>query len=294
MTYDVQGQGDSDLAGEDCPGECTGVPYQQDYNFYQGAEDSLSVLPVGRAEPVRRPARPHRVGIAGHSLGAGAVSHVGQCDSRVKAIVAWDNLARDRELRRRDDPEASTGRRRCCTRRRSAWRTTTCSTPSRRITPPDPEAKADGYKQLVAAGRRQRRASCCAARRTSSTRTSRSCCRPASSASGSRRTTRGRGSTATCKGDASAFNRLDGDGVRRERRTGPRSAPASTSQARRWRTRPNRTPGNVPYTIEGIAGRERGVVLLPLAVLADEPGGRALGVHRPNRCEHLYARGPGS
>ena len=42
MTYDVQGQGDSDLFGADCPGACTGVPYQQNCNFFQGAEDSLS------------------------------------------------------------------------------------------------------------------------------------------------------------------------------------------------------------------------------------------------------------
>ena len=35
---------------------------------------------------------PSRVGIAGHSLGAGGVSYVGQRDPRVKAIVAWDNL----------------------------------------------------------------------------------------------------------------------------------------------------------------------------------------------------------
>ena len=48
MTYDVQGQGDSDLAGDDCPGECSGVPYQQDFNFYQGAEDSLSFFLVER------------------------------------------------------------------------------------------------------------------------------------------------------------------------------------------------------------------------------------------------------
>jgi hypothetical protein len=33
-----------------------------------------------------------RVGIAGHSLGAAAVSYVGQIDARVDAIVAWDNL----------------------------------------------------------------------------------------------------------------------------------------------------------------------------------------------------------
>jgi hypothetical protein len=34
-----------------------------------------------------------RVGLAGHSLGAAAVSYVGQLDPRVKAIVAWDNLS---------------------------------------------------------------------------------------------------------------------------------------------------------------------------------------------------------
>jgi hypothetical protein len=34
------------------------------------------------------------VGIAGHSLGAAAVSIVGQCDRRVKTIVAWDNLSK--------------------------------------------------------------------------------------------------------------------------------------------------------------------------------------------------------
>ncbi|MEA2124747.1 MAG: hypothetical protein QOI80_1529, partial [Solirubrobacteraceae bacterium] len=91
MTYDVQGQGDSDLAGADCPGACTGVPYQQDYNFYQGAEDALGFFLSGK-NPYADALNGKRVGIAGHSLGAAAVSHVGQCDTRVKAIVAWDNL----------------------------------------------------------------------------------------------------------------------------------------------------------------------------------------------------------
>ena len=36
---------------------------------------------------------PERVGIAGHSLGASAVSYVGQIDPRVDGIVAWDNLS---------------------------------------------------------------------------------------------------------------------------------------------------------------------------------------------------------
>ena len=92
MTYDVQGQGDSDLAGDDCPGECTGVPYQQDYNFFQGAEDSLDFF-LSDENPARGILHPRKIGLAGHSLGARAVSEVGQCDKRVRAIVAWDNLS---------------------------------------------------------------------------------------------------------------------------------------------------------------------------------------------------------
>src|SRR4051794_23585966 len=92
MTYDVQGQGDSDLFPADCsPSSCPGVPYQQSYNFYQGAEDSLSYFLSG-ANPGRSALDSKRVGIAGHSLGASAVSWVSQCDSRVKAVVAWDDL----------------------------------------------------------------------------------------------------------------------------------------------------------------------------------------------------------
>src|SRR3954470_6021345 len=48
MTYDVQGQGQSDTFGADCTppavpaGQCQGVPFQQSYNFYQGTEDALN------------------------------------------------------------------------------------------------------------------------------------------------------------------------------------------------------------------------------------------------------------
>jgi dienelactone hydrolase len=92
MTYDVQGQGDSDLFPADCsPSDCSGVPYQQSYNFYQGAEDSLNYF-LSRKNPGRSSLNPDRVGIAGHSLGASAVSWVSQCDRRVKAVVAWDDL----------------------------------------------------------------------------------------------------------------------------------------------------------------------------------------------------------
>src|SRR6202030_4110419 len=33
------------------------------------------------------------IGLAGHSYGAAGVSYIGQWDPRVKAIVAWENLA---------------------------------------------------------------------------------------------------------------------------------------------------------------------------------------------------------
>jgi dienelactone hydrolase len=125
LTYDVQGQGRSDLLGEGgdalegFPGQTTGEP------FYDGTEDALDFLTSTPAHPYeprnscstntshaakqdRRVAAgldaaydpahdlldPSRIGIAGHSLGAGAVSYVGQEDPRVDGIVAWDNLGR--------------------------------------------------------------------------------------------------------------------------------------------------------------------------------------------------------
>jgi dienelactone hydrolase len=95
LTYDVQGQGTSDtLPGQaHCtgPNSCSGVPFQQSYNFYQGTEDALNFF-FSSKNPGRAQLDASRVGIAGHSLGASAVSEVGQCDPRVKAIVAWDNL----------------------------------------------------------------------------------------------------------------------------------------------------------------------------------------------------------
>ncbi|MFL6239779.1 MAG: hypothetical protein ACJ735_09870 [Actinomycetes bacterium] len=92
MTYDVQGQGDSDLLPSSCtPADCPGVPYQQDYNFYQGAEDALSFFD-SPSNPGFYALNSTQLGIAGHSLGAAAVSWVAQCDNRVKAVVAWDDL----------------------------------------------------------------------------------------------------------------------------------------------------------------------------------------------------------
>src|SRR4051794_27744766 len=152
MTYDVQGQGDSDLAGDDCPGACTGVPYQQNYNFYQGAEDSLGFF-LSAANPYSTDLDRSRIALAGHSLGAAAVSVVGQCDNRVRTIVAWDNL---RAITAAD----------CATvtipsQFRSgklvhapalALTNDYGFNPQPMTSPPNPHAKDAGYKQVAAAG----------------------------------------------------------------------------------------------------------------------------------------------
>jgi dienelactone hydrolase len=128
LTYDVQGQGRSDTFGVG-PDEQEGVPSQEGQPFFDDTEDALDFLlsskrdpyvprkscgnangGVGTShadkqrrrvregfnakfDPLRRMIDVKRIGIAGHSLGAGAVSYIGQLDPRVKAIVAWDNLS---------------------------------------------------------------------------------------------------------------------------------------------------------------------------------------------------------
>src|SRR3954454_12282918 len=66
MTYDVQGQGNSDTLPANCPdpSDCPGVPFQQSYNFFQGAEDSLNFF-LSAANPGRADLDPDHVGIAG-------------------------------------------------------------------------------------------------------------------------------------------------------------------------------------------------------------------------------------
>ena len=151
MTYDVQGQGDSDLFPADCtPDSCPGVPYQQNYNFYQGAEDSLNFF-LSKGNPFRKALNASKIGIAGHSLGAAAVSHVGQCDKRVKAIVAWDNLGAITDCSGITIPAEYKS-------------DTLLHAPALGLTndylfnsqpatsPPDPHSKMDGYKQVSDAG----------------------------------------------------------------------------------------------------------------------------------------------
>jgi dienelactone hydrolase len=122
LTWDPQGQGRSDAFGAGST-MFRGFPAQQAPNFFEGTEEALDFLlstPDAPYEPraaegsnaeaaakqERRVASghadaynplhgivdPERIGIAGHSLGASAVSQVGIDDPRVDAIVAWDNL----------------------------------------------------------------------------------------------------------------------------------------------------------------------------------------------------------
>jgi dienelactone hydrolase len=124
LTWDPQGQGQSDTRGES-PDEDEGTPAQSDGRpFFDGTEDAINFFfssPSKPYEPIKscdsgtshvpkqdRRAKAGldaaynpfwelldttRVGIAGHSYGAAGVSYIGQFDPRVKAIVAFDNLA---------------------------------------------------------------------------------------------------------------------------------------------------------------------------------------------------------
>jgi hypothetical protein len=113
-----------DLAAPPAPGEkspCPGVPFQQTSNFVYGTEDAIDFFlstpsapypnPSAGSAPVNgynpqwqlfdrspdptpaTPGRTTRLAIAGHSLGALAVSYVQAVDPRVAAVVALDKLS---------------------------------------------------------------------------------------------------------------------------------------------------------------------------------------------------------
>ncbi len=123
MTFDAQGQGQSDTLGQ-APDEDEGFPAQTDGRpFYDGTEDALDFFlstpkhpyqPVPSCEtgtshaakqdervkkgldaaynPFWKGLNAKEIGLAGHSYGAVGVSYIAQWDPRVKAVVAWDNL----------------------------------------------------------------------------------------------------------------------------------------------------------------------------------------------------------
>ncbi len=126
LTFDPQGQGYSDTFGAG-PDLMDGVPSQQGRPFFDGTEDALDFLlstprtpytprksctsgtdhgakqrrrvEAGKASaynPLAGLIDPEHIGLIGHSLGAAAVSYVGQIDPRVDAVVAFDNLGAPR------------------------------------------------------------------------------------------------------------------------------------------------------------------------------------------------------
>jgi dienelactone hydrolase len=124
LTFDPQGQGQSDTRGE-APDQNEGFPAQNDGRpFFDGTEDALNFFystpqspyvpetscSSGTSHAPKQASRVaagldagynpfwslfdhRRVGLAGHSYGAAGVSYIGQWDKRVRAIVAWDNLS---------------------------------------------------------------------------------------------------------------------------------------------------------------------------------------------------------
>jgi len=124
MTFDPQGQGQSDIFGEG-DDRFEGVPAQTDGRpFFDGTEDAIDFFfstakhpyePVPSCStgtshapkqnrrvaagldaaynPLGGMVNPSRLGLVGHSYGAAGVSYIAQWDPRVDAVVAWDNLS---------------------------------------------------------------------------------------------------------------------------------------------------------------------------------------------------------
>jgi dienelactone hydrolase len=158
LTTDVQGQGSSDtfpeggvlgcdalgLAGGDGDA-CPGVPSQQRANFVEGTEDALDWLLSAR-NPLGGLVDVARIGLAGHSLGASAVTEVGnrpvpvpaRPELRIRAVVGWDDAHLPADL----EPRVPT----------MGQAAEAFFTPPFDPTPPAPDAHLATHERFVAAG----------------------------------------------------------------------------------------------------------------------------------------------
>lgn len=102
LGVDPQGIGRSDTfaPGTSCPVApvdpeypypCAGVPFQQDEGFIDAHLSGVDYL-LGPDNPWGELVDHDAVGLAGHSLGAGAAAVAQERDDRIGAIVAWDGL----------------------------------------------------------------------------------------------------------------------------------------------------------------------------------------------------------
>lgn len=144
MTYDVQGQGQSETFGHNPDGslwcgsdDCPGVPFQQAANFYEGTEDALSFF-LSDDNPLRGLVDESRLGLAGHSLGASAVTDIGNSDERIDAVVAWDNASLSEDI----EPRVPT----------MGQNAEYFFNPTPNPTPPDPDGKNGTYRRFEEAG----------------------------------------------------------------------------------------------------------------------------------------------
>jgi hypothetical protein len=106
LIFDPQGQGDSESCGHAPDGTQTTCPGTNQPNDTRSAIDFMlstpsspypwALGPNATGTPTFNPfwanVDANRLGIAGHSLGAIAVTPIGQQDVRVKAVVSYDNL----------------------------------------------------------------------------------------------------------------------------------------------------------------------------------------------------------
>jgi len=104
LTVDPQGVGRSAVLGSSACGPargayegqspCPGVPFQQASNYVDAVVSGIDFL-LSPENPFSELVDPSEIGAAGHSLAARGVSWLQGEDVRIKAIVAWDNLAKD-------------------------------------------------------------------------------------------------------------------------------------------------------------------------------------------------------
>ena len=144
MTYDVQGQGQSETFGHNDDGSlwcnsdgCPGVPFQQEANFVEGTEDALEWF-LSKRNPLRAHIDEKRLGLAGHSLGAVGVVKVGNADPRVDAVVAWDGAGGSTDI----EAHVPT----------MFQNADYFFNPTPAMSPPDPDGKNATYRSFVKAG----------------------------------------------------------------------------------------------------------------------------------------------
>ncbi len=184
LTYDPQGQGQSDTLGQGAD-RMEGVPAQSDGRpFIDGTQDAVNFFFSNATHPYQpvpscnshtshadkqnarvaqglnsRPYNPYaamldtsEVGLIGHSYGAQGVSYVGQTDPRIKAVVALDNLEGATKPQELGCVDASQRAGAPLTKPSLGFSADYYIPPSPNTGQPDPQAKTNESRAYTAAG----------------------------------------------------------------------------------------------------------------------------------------------